>query len=180
MDRHRVAYINDIIQDRHTFCPAFQYFLATTATYYGFTRMYAAAEKKNLKDVLERGYLFGADLTKDYFLRRNCHAYQSVVFNNGRMHVIDENNVEDRMGFERPDREMLGKRALTRVIPSFGAANFGKVLGMLNSAFSNPGEYYGGDMVVWDSHLRLSTVRIIFLVEFRTLGIINLMVGWVN
>jgi hypothetical protein len=179
IDKANISFVDNLLRERSTLCPAFQFFIATCGTKYGYTKAYTSFEKKMLKCVVQDGSVFGRELSKEAWIRTNCRAHQLVTFINGNMTILESHDLGGRLGFSVPPVGKKSKQALALAIPNFGIANPHDVYSWMNSAFQNPGEGYVADFMAWDTKLNSAPTRIILMVQFETIDSIYMMVGWV-
>lgn len=179
LDNLRTKFVDQLLLQRPTLCPAFQYLLASCGTRYGYSKAYSAADKAVLRSIVEAGSVMGRDVSKEAFLRERTRASQLVMFKDGQLSILEERGVNSRLGFTIPGRRVRSKTALGFAFPNFGLADPLHAYSLMNSALSDPGGLFVVDVVAWDSNLVASPVRLVALAQFESVSDVFFMVGWV-
>ena len=177
LENLRIHYIDNLLKERSTLCPSFQYLIACCGTRYGYNKAYTAFEKTTLGKIIAEE-VKDREFMKEAFIREKCRAYQIVLFENGMLKNLESCEVGERLGFPQSVASKRSKDALRSIFPTFGIADSRTCFSFMNSAMNRPGEIFVADFNVWDRRLRASVVRMLILAQFKALDRMYVMVGW--
>lgn len=177
LDNLRAGFVSAIIREKVVLCPTFQFLLGSASTANGYD-LYSSTDKAILKNIVEPDLATGRDFVKEAFVRQRSRAYQLVQFDHGRIKIIEEHEMGDRIGFSTPKKK-VGKKALGYIIPNFGVASPIEAYSLMNSALGTPGEVFVADLMIWNTKLEATPSRIMMLAQFESISSVYIMAGWV-
>lgn len=175
LEAHHNLVFKAIMLNRHALCPAFQHLLTIVGNANGYHNLGVnAAETTALAETI---VVNGRLIEKEVFIRTKASATQLVRFINGRLTIVDEFNVGDRLRFAVSEKK--SKAGFSANIPCFGIDNPIKAYSLLNSALESPGQLRFADVSIRDANLVVSTTRIMILAQYDSVESLWIMVGWI-